>query len=147
MKALSTIITVCFVVIFSGIAYFTTEPKIVVSPSVAVAPEPNITKIFPLPPPGGIVREEGSGGYKSLPTKEPRVEEKKPYTEPAPPPPPKEIKPIPVPEHTAMVKDDITNNEYFRGAVGAVIGWIVKNICEILLGLIKKLSFIKNLGW
>jgi hypothetical protein len=189
VKVLNTIITVCFVVVFSGAAYFTADPRLVapvveavrieeppaeVPPVIVPEPQPKTPKpqvVIKEPKPrpskssGEIMAEEGLESYKSFPTgpilgekkptKVPRQEEKKPYVEPvvpkaepAPPPPPKEAKPIPVPEHTAMIQDNsITKNEYVRGAVGAVLGWVVKNMCELLLGLVKKLSFIKSLGW
>jgi hypothetical protein len=130
MKYLNTIITVCFVVVFSGAAYLTTEPAKVIIRTPAYS--------APAPPQPGDTLIKSKPGYKSLPKPiiEPKVEEKKPYTEPTPPPPPKDIKPVPVPEHTAMIKEDIANNEYIRGALGAVVGWVVKGICEFLFGII-----------
>lgn len=125
--------------VFAGAAFLTTEPaKIIIDPGTVVAPPPpdlgTIKKHFPVPTPNSNGTFEKSGpGYKSLPAKEPRVAEKKP---------------VPVPPAAAVIQEkSLTENEYFRGGVGAVIGWLVKSICEILLGLIKKLSFIKNLGW
>ena len=129
MKKLNTIITVCFVITFASVGYFTHTPEYIKisSPVPAIEEQKNH---FKLPLPGGIIGEEKSGGgIKSLP---------------APPPP----KHAPAPEHTAMIKDDsLLKNEYTRTVILGVIGWVVKNICALLLGLLKKLSFIKSLGW
>jgi len=34
-------------------------------------------------------------------------------------------------------KEKVINNEYVKGAFGAVVGWVIKNICDFLWGLIK----------
>jgi hypothetical protein len=144
MKKLNTIITMCFVLVFSGAAFFTTAFPVsktgsdsmgIGGPAVDPGDISAMKKHFPIPTPGEIGEKSGPG-YKSLPTKEPRVEEKKPYTEPAPLPPP-----------VAMVEKDsldslldryLNRNEYTRTAAGAVIGWAVKHLCEMLFGLVKR---------
>jgi hypothetical protein len=131
MKKLNTIITACFIVVFSGAAFFTTEPvkTIVAPPAVSV-------------PPSGDTIIKSKPGYKSLPNDLGGPDFKIPTPGKVEPTP----KPVPVPPQSAVIKTkDLSKNEYVRGAIGAVIGWAVKGLCEFLYNIIVPiLLFLKE---
>lgn len=100
MKVLNSIITVCFITIFAGLFFFTSDNVMTDKMVIAPAPVPS----------------------------DPDLSESKQME-----------KRVPVAPPMAMVQEDsLLKNEYTRGAIGAALGWVVKGICEFMLGLLKK---------